>query len=136
LRAHVEGLTMTDVPEPTDPLLDQLYRAAREDPAAWGPLADYLEERGADEEAVALALEGDVHLAVRRHHGHAFGLWSDTAATMNGHAIYRTPDGRQVALIAVVTMPGDIRDYLWPDIKCIGPVTEFVRSYEGMIRLA
>lgn len=123
--------------EVVDPILDELYRAAMKDEAARGPLADYLEEHGADPETLK-GWEGplDVLLAVRAFNGCHFGYWSSQAAKEFGHAVYRTPEGEQAGVTFVVTMPSDVRDYGWPDIVPVGRVTEHIRSYQGTFNFA
>jgi hypothetical protein len=58
-----------------------------------------------------------------------YGWWSEQheQAFPGSACIYETPDGRKVQVTNVNDSSTDPDGYKWPDARCVGPVTKYLR---------
>lgn len=57
-----------------------------------------------------------------------YGFYSERAKKIRGSSFWKTPEGKEVEVTAVLSNQNPIEGgYLWPDIKHVGEVTEWAR---------
>ena len=59
-----------------------------------------------------------------------YGFYSETAAKQFGYQVYKTPSGGEVMTTCVSTHP-DAPEYAFSDKRCVGEVTDYVRTVKS-----